>query len=42
MMKKKYNPDSAVLDDEEQLHEKHFDDVPGITKERGFSNSSHS
>ena len=34
-MKKKYNPDNAVLDDEEQLYEKHFDEyVPGTAKER--------
>ncbi|MEA1910880.1 MAG: antitoxin [Spirochaetota bacterium] len=34
-MKKKYNPDSAVLDKEEQLYEKHFDEyIPGTAKER--------
>lgn len=34
-MKKKDNPDSAVLYDEEQLYEKRFDEyIPGTAKER--------
>ena len=34
-MKKTYNSDNAVLDDEEQLYEKHFDEyIPGTANDR--------